>query len=77
MKTDKGILKRVKKGFLVTMPTRKGSTDFQISQAARQFRLEDAADGLEVDVERDDGNNIIKVTIPGKPEVSPPALVFG
>ena len=48
MKTDKGTLKKVKIGFLVTMPTKKGkgSADFLIPDAARRYRTEDAADGI-------------------------------
>ena len=75
MKTDKGTLKKAKNGFQVTLPTRKGSADFPIPQSAACFRREDAEEGTEVLVERDAQNRIVKVTIPGKPEISsaPPA----
>jgi hypothetical protein len=68
MKTEKGTLRKIKNGFLVTLPTKKGTADFQIPAAAQRFRLEDGRDGLEVDVQRDERNRIVKVTIPGKQE---------
>lgn len=75
MKTEKGTLKKVNNKFLVTLPTKKGTADFQIPQLAMCFRREDAESGLEVSVERDSRNRITKVTIPGKPEIagSPPS----
>ncbi len=71
MKTEKGTLKQVKKSFQVNLPTKKGSANLPIPEAARCFRHEDAEEGVEVLVERDDKNRIVRVTIPGKPEVSP------
>lgn len=73
MKTDKGTLKKTKTGYLVTLPTKKGQADFQIPDSAQRFNTADAADQLEVDVERDDQNRILKVTIPGKAEYTKPA----
>lgn len=70
MKTEKGTLKKVNNKFLVTLPTKKGSADFQIPQIAMCFRPQDAESGMEVLVERDEKNRIVKVTIPGKPETS-------
>ncbi len=70
MKTETGILKKVNNKFLVTLPTKKGTADFQIPQIAMCFRPQDAEPGLEVTVERDAQNRITKVTIPGKPEAS-------
>ena len=71
MKTDKGTLKKAKKGFRVSLPSKKGSAEHPIPDAAVFFRIDDAEDGLEVDVTRDQKNRIIKVVIPGKAEVSP------
>ncbi len=71
MTISKGKLKKASKGFQVTLPSKKGSADHQIPMNAACFRPEDASDGLEVDVERDAKNRIVKVTIPGKPEAIP------
>jgi hypothetical protein len=72
MKIENGTLKKVKSGFVVTLPTKKGSADFQIPETARRFRTEDADDGVAVEVHRDEQNRIVKVTIPDKPELSAP-----
>ena len=69
--TIEGTLKKSSKGFMVELPTKKGSANFQIPSAAYGFRPEDASDGETVLVERDAKNRITKVTIPGKPEVAP------
>jgi hypothetical protein len=71
MKSEKGKLVKQGKIFLVNLPTKKGTTNFQISEHAKRFRDADASDGLEVDVEKDDANRITKVTIPGKAESTP------
>ena len=71
MKQENGTLKKAKKGFLVTLPSKKGNADRPIPDAARCFRADDAADGTEVVVELDEQNRIVKVTVLGKPEVSP------
>ena len=71
MKIEKGTLKKTKKGFEVVLPTKKGTAPFQIPHKSSHFRPEDGADGVEVEVERDDKNNIVRVTIPGKPVFSP------
>ncbi len=73
MKMDKGKLKQIKNGFRVMLPTKKGSADFAIPEKAVCFRKDDGEDGLEVDVERDAQNRIVKVTIPGKEVVTPRA----
>jgi hypothetical protein len=75
MKNETGKLKRTSKGYLLTLATKKGSADFQIPASAQCFRTEDAQDGLEVSVVRDDQNRIVKVTIPGKSEIAPVAAV--
>ncbi len=71
MTVEKGTLKKIKKGFRVVLPTKKGSTDYAIPDKAFCFRADDGQDGLEVDVERDAQKRIVKVTIPGKTEVAP------
>lgn len=73
MKTEKGKLKAIKNGFQVLLPTKKGgSASHPIPASAARFRLQDAADGVEVDVELDAGHRIAKVTIPGKEPASVP-----
>ena len=71
MKTDSGKLIKAKKGFRVTLPTKKGSAAFPVPEAAVCFQPSDGEDGIEVEVQRDDANRIVKVTIPGKAEVAP------
>lgn len=69
--TVKGKLLQTPKGFMVNLPTKKGTADFHIPESAKQFRDIDATDGAEVDVERDKQNRIVKVTVPGADEVAP------
>ncbi|MDR2755138.1 MAG: RAMP superfamily CRISPR-associated protein [Planctomycetaceae bacterium] len=65
VKEDKG-----KKAVMLMLPTKKGGdSPHQIPTNAKFFRDNDATDGLEVDVEKDTKNNIIKVSIPGKESV--------
>lgn len=71
MKKDTGKLIKTKKGFQVTLPTKKGSANFPIPMAALCFKESDGEDGIEVEVHRDDRNRIVKIIIPGKPEVTP------
>ena len=77
MKIDKGTLKKTKSGYVVTVPAKKKkedenrTVDKQIPNSARCFDIKDAANGIEVDVERDDKDQVTKVTIPDKPVVSP------
>lgn len=70
MTTEKGTLKKTKKGFQVTLPSKKGTADHNIPGSAVRFRPADAEPGIEVLVERDEKNCIVKVTIPGKPEIA-------
>ena len=77
MKTEQGKLKKIKTGYLVTLPSKKGMANHQIPQHAQRFGKDDAANGLEVVVDLDGKNNIVKVTIPGKPEVAPPSVPTG
>jgi len=69
MTSEKGKLVKQGKTFMVNLPTKKGSANFAIPEAAKRFKDSDASDGAEVDVERDDSNRIVKVTIPGAVEV--------
>jgi CRISPR-associated protein (TIGR03986 family) len=56
-----------KKSVMLILPTKKGGeSSHPIPEKAKSFKDIDASDGLEVDVERDEKNNIIKVSIPGK-----------
>jgi hypothetical protein len=55
-----------KTGFMVELPTKNGLAIFAIPESAKFFRDSDATDGMEVTVERDAANRIVKVTIPGK-----------
>lgn len=48
-----------------------GTTTFNVADGAKFFRDEDAADGIEVTVERGKSGQPTKVTIPGKQEVAP------
>ena len=70
MKSEKGKLVQQGKKFMVNLPTNKGSNNFQIPEVAKKFHNADAIDGIEVDVDRDDQNRILSVTIPGKQVVS-------
>lgn len=69
----KGILRsnKAKTGFMVELPTKKGAAVFPIPELAKKFRDADAADGKEVDVERDAANRIVSVSIPGMAVVEP------
>jgi CRISPR-associated protein (TIGR03986 family) len=59
-----------KKSMMVILPTKKGKESLHaIPENAKFFQDKDATDGLEVDVEKDEKNNIIKVSIPGKESV--------
>lgn len=74
MNQETGKLKVLKggKSFAVILPTKKGGeAQHSIPAAAVCFNPQDAQDGIEVTVERDNQNRITRVTIPGKPEVSP------
>ncbi|MDR2439799.1 MAG: hypothetical protein LBE12_10580 [Planctomycetaceae bacterium] len=56
-----------KKSVMLILPTKKGGESLHpIPEKAKFFQDKDATDGLEVDVEKDEKNNIIKVSIPGK-----------
>jgi len=67
--TAKGKLVKQGKIIMVELPTRKGTARFPIPEKAKRFRDADFEEGQEADVERDDANRIIKVTIPGTTEV--------
>ena len=67
-----GTLKKAGASWQVTVPTRKGSASLPIPQAAQCF-AQSTADGATVDVETDAANKILKVTVPGQPDVRPPA----
>lgn len=54
-----------------------GKTKFAVSPRAQCFRAEDAADGMDVIVERAKDGQPAKVTIPGKPEVQASAVNGG
>lgn len=54
-----------------------GKTRFAVSPRAQFFRAEDAAEGIEVTVERGKDGQPSKVTIPGKPEVQAAAANSG
>jgi hypothetical protein len=60
-----------KKTIMLILPTKKGESPHPIPDSAKCFNVADATDGIEVDVEKDPKNQIVKVTIPGKSEVSP------
>ncbi|MDR3196919.1 MAG: RAMP superfamily CRISPR-associated protein [Planctomycetaceae bacterium] len=52
---------------MLILPTKNGGkSSYLIPENAKYFKDTDAVDGLEVDVETDTRNNIIKVSIPGK-----------
>jgi len=69
--TVKGKLVQQGKNIMVELPTRKGTAKFAIPEKAKRFRDADFEEGKEADVERDDANRIIKVTIPGEAEIQP------
>lgn len=71
MKTDQGTLRKMKNGFMVELPTKRGTAKFPIPEAARCFHDQDAEDGTIVEVQRDAANCIIKVVVPGTEEVTP------
>jgi len=70
MAVEKGKLVLQGKKFMVNLPTKKGSSNFPIPEAAKKFRDSDASEGLGVDVEKDAQNRIVSVTIPGAPVVA-------
>jgi hypothetical protein len=74
--TVTGTLKKNKKGqWMVVLSTKKGGiVDCSIPRQTLCFRPEDGHEGLEVSVEKDQENRILKVVIPGKPVVSSPAV---
>ena len=73
MKIEKGTLVKAGKSFQVRVASKSesGFSNMPIPLAAKCFANEDATEGLEVDVERDAQNRIVRVTIPGKREVKP------
>ncbi len=66
-----GKLVKTSKGYMVNLPSKKGNSDHNIPEPAKQFADADAADGIEVDVEKDAENRIVRVTIPGKAVAQP------
>ena len=69
---EKSNLIKRKKFWQVKLKTKKGSKEFPIFDGAKYFREEDAEEGAEVNVIRENGQ-IKKVTIKGKPEKIPQA----
>jgi CRISPR-associated protein (TIGR03986 family) len=67
-----GTLKKAGKLWQVVVPTKKGSAPRPIPQSAQRFSP-NTPEGTQVDVETDAANNIVKVTVPGQPEVRPAA----
>jgi hypothetical protein len=73
MKKEQGTLVKAGKSFQVRLPSKSdsGFSNIPIPAAAKCFANEDAAEGMLVDVDRDEQNRVLKVTIPGKREVRP------
>lgn len=66
-----GKLVKQGKNFMVNLPSKKGTANHPIPEAAKRYADGDAEDGLEVEVEKDAANRIVSVTIPGKSVVQP------